>query len=335
MRRGWGTLCAALVVLVGVGLPVQRSAAAAPVAVLHETGLHETGREGTVVDYRLHSAAMGADIVVKVLPARRAGSPTIYLLNGAAGGYGGSNWFAQTDAADFLAGRDVNVVVPMGGAASYYADWRADDPILGRQKWATFLTDELPSAVDATLAAAGRNAIAGVSMAGTSVFQLSLRAPHLYEAIGSFSGCAQTSDPVGQTFVRLTVEGRGDGNTANMWGPPTDPAWAANDPLVHADAFRGKSIYVANGDGLPGRFDRLDGPGIDDNPEKLGEQLAVGALIESATDYCAHNLARRFRELHIPATVDFYGNGTHSWAYWQAALHNAWPQFAAAIGAHS
>jgi S-formylglutathione hydrolase FrmB len=271
-------------------------------------------------------------MTVKVLPAKgNRPAPTLYLLDGAAGGDGGSSWFDRTDIRTYFADQNVNVAVPMGGAASYFTDWQHPDPVLGVQKWATFLTSELPAVIDRRLDGNGRNAVAGISMAGTSAFQLALHAPKLYEALGSFSGCAQTSDPLGQAVVRMVVEGRGHGNTLNMWGPPTSPAWRANDPYVHAESFRGKSIYVSNGSGAPGRYDTIDGPGIDGNGSKLFDQLAVGAVIETATAECTRNLQRRMREVGVPATFHLYEGGTHSWPYWQDELHRAWPQFRAAL----
>jgi S-formylglutathione hydrolase FrmB len=286
-----------------------------------------------VVDVTVRSAAMGTNLTVKVLPARDRSTPapTVYLLNGAAGGDGGSSWFDQTDIASFFAGRNVNVVVPMGGAASYFTDWRNDDPKLGRQRWATYLTEELPPLMDALLSGNGRNAIAGISMAGTSVFQLALKAPDLYRAIGSYSGCAMTSDPEGQAYVRLTVEVRGGGNTVNMWGPPTDPEWVRNDPYVNAEKLRGKAIYISNGTGLPGPYDVIDGPGIDGNGSKLAEQVAVGAVIETATNRCTYRMRDRLQQLGIPATVDLRATGTHSWAYWEDDLHKSWPMISAAL----
>ena len=43
-------------------------------------------------------------------------------------------------------------------------------------------------------------------------------------------------------------------------------------------------------------------------------------------------LAQRLRRLHIPATIDFYGPGTHSWPYWQRELHRALPLLLRALG---
>ena len=41
----------------------------------------------------------------------------------------------------------------------------------------------------------------------------------------------------------------------------------------------------------------------------------------------------RLRRLGIGAQVDLYGDGTHSWPYWQRELHRSWPLLMRAIGA--
>ncbi|OAK54509.1 alpha/beta hydrolase [Rhodococcoides kyotonense] len=259
-------------------------------------------------------------------------APTLYLLNGAAGGYGGSSWFDRTDIPAFFGDKQVNVVVPTGGAASYYTDWQHDDPVLGRNKWSTFLAEELPPVVDAEFSGNGINAIAGISMAGTSVLQLAIEHPGLYRGAASYSGCAMTSDPLGRAYVKSVVEMRGRGNTLNMWGPDSDPSWVEHDAFVHAEKLRGTALYVSSGSGLPGPLDTIDGPDIAGNPAKLAEQLAVGALIERATDVCSRQLQTRLESLGIPATYNLRDSGTHSWGYWQQDMHDSWPLLASAMG---
>ncbi len=94
---------------------------------------------------------------------------------------------------------------------------------------------------------------------------------------------------------------------------------------------RRSPIYVSNGSGMPGRYDTLDGPGIEGNGSKLFDQIAVGAVIETATAQCTRNLQRRMRDIGVPATFHLYEGGTHAWPYWQDELHRAWPQFEAAL----
>ncbi|MBF6169909.1 alpha/beta hydrolase [Nocardia blacklockiae] len=318
-------------------LPLRASAAARPA----DDGSRLVGvtqGPGRVLDLTVHSAAMNRDLAVEVLPAvdDSRPAPTLYLLNGVDGGTDtgdwrdGSNWLTKTDVADFFADKQVTVVIPIGGAGSFFADWRADDPVHGRQRWTTFLTRELPAVIDSAFLGTGANAIAGLSMASISVFQLAMAAPGLFRAVGSYSGCARTSDPMGQAMVDAIVTAR-RGNTLNMWGPPTDPAWAANDPYLHADRLRGTALYVASGNGLPGPLDTLDGPGVNANPVKLVDQLVVGGLLDAVAGRCTLQLRDRLRELDIPATFDLRPNGTHSWGYWQQDLHNSWPLLSAAL----
>src|SRR5699024_11739893 len=103
----------------------------------------------------VYSEAMGRDIAVQVLtppdPSRPA--PVLYLLNGVGGGEAAATWTHNTDLAQFTADKHVYVVTPREGAYSYYTDWRRPDPGLanlednnGANQWATFLTEELPTA---------------------------------------------------------------------------------------------------------------------------------------------------------------------------------------------
>ena len=292
-----------------------------------------------VLNLTVQSAAMGRAVTVAVLPAADPArpAPTLYLLNGVDGGTStgdwrtGKNWLTSTDVADFVADKQVTTVVPIGGAGSFYTDWRTDDPDRGRVRWATFLTRELPPLIDSTFHGTGARAIAGVSMSATSVLQLAMAAPGRYRALGSYSGCVRTSDPMGQLLVDTLVTGTG-GNATNMWGPPTDPAWAAHDPYLHADRLRGTAVYVASGSGVPGPLDTLDGPGIHGEPQALADQLVVGGLLDTVAGRCTRQLRDRLRQWDIPATVDLRPTGTHSWGYWQQDLHNSWPLFDAALG---
>ncbi|MFF2085071.1 alpha/beta hydrolase [Nocardia sp. NPDC058176] len=321
-------VCARIVAAVALAVAALGSApaaTAAPATARIDDLRHEPDR---TIDVGVYSPAMDIVTRVRVLRAAdpKAPAPTLYLLNGVGGGSDG-NWLDRTDVVEFFKDKQVNVVIPFGGAGSYFADWRADDPVLGKQRWTTFLTKELPPVIDAEFGGSGANAIAGLSMAGTSVFQLALAEPGLYRAIGSYSGCVRTSDPRGQAIVR-TVVGSRLGNAANMWGPPTDPAWSANDPYLHAEALRGTEVYISSGTGIPGPFETV---GTQGDPIQQTFQLLFGASLEAVTNLCTHQLRDRLQSLGIPATVDLRPTGTHSWGYWERDLHKSWPVFEAAL----
>ncbi|WP_245719980.1 alpha/beta hydrolase [Nocardia uniformis] len=278
----------------------------------------------------VRSAAMSREVVVVVQrPADTSEPrPVLYLLNGAGGGQDTATWRRNTDATQFFADKDVNVVQLIGGGFTYYTDWRAPDPVLGTNMWRTFLTEELPPIVDGALGTNGIRAIAGMSMSGTSVLQLPIAAPGLYRAVAAYSGCARISDRIGQQFVKLVVAA-GGGDAENMYGPPEDPMWAANDPYVNADGLRGLELYLFNGTGLPGPRDtpgevRSLGPA----DGGLIQQLVFGGIIEAATDWCTRSLVAKLGELDIPVTADLLQTGTHSWGYWEDALKKSWPVLA-------
>ncbi|WP_234012259.1 alpha/beta hydrolase [Nocardia cyriacigeorgica] len=309
---------------------VAPSATAEPASEI--TGSWEV--DDRTVQVRVHSASMDTDIMVNVQrPADRSvPRPTLYLLNGGGGGQDSATWQKNTDVLRFLADKDVNVVQPVGGRWSYYTDWRARDPKLGVYKWKTFLTEELPPLIDAEFGTTGVNAIAGLSTSGTAVLQLPIAKPGLYRAVAAYSGCAQISDPIGQQFVKMAVESWGGGDTDNMYGPPGDPMWAANDPYVNAEGLRGLKLFISTGTGIPGMFDVYNGTHMQPGPRGFANQLVLGGLIEAAVNWCTHNLRDRLHQLGIPATFDFQPTGTHSWGYWQQAMKDSWPVLAEGLG---
>ncbi|MFE3023872.1 alpha/beta hydrolase [Nocardia tengchongensis] len=336
----WGS--AVLALTATVLLPIAAGTASAdPGSSLNSAGTSADGSRIASSKYtgdrnltlQVYSAAMGKNIEVDVQRAADTSQPTpvLYLLNGAGGGTDSATWQKRTDVLNFLADKNVEVVQPVGGAFSYYTDWREPDPTLGVNKWKTFLTEELPPLIDRALNTNGRNAIAGLSMAGTSVLQLPIAAPGLYQSVAAYSGCAQISDPLGYNFVN-TVVSVGGGDSKNMYGPQGDPEWAANDPYVHADQLRGLNLFISSGSGLPGPWDTLDGPRTLPGAGGLINQMVLGGGLEAATDYCTRNLKTKLDGLGIPATYDFTPTGTHSWGYWEDALKKSWPVLASGLG---
>lgn len=281
----------------------------------------------------VYSAAMRRTIAMQVLrPADTATpAPTLYLLDGAEDGFGprGSltTWETKTDLVRFMADKHVNVVTLVDGAYTYYTDWLADDPALGRNKWTTFLTAELPSVLDSAFRASGRNAIAGVSMSATSALQLAEAAPGVYRSVGSFSGCDQLSQQICAAVVQTVVR-MGHANPDNMWGPVGGPDWVAHDPSTAANLLklRGVNVVIASGSGAPGAHD------TGSDVAKVFNQVVSGGGIETATAYYTRKLQDQMAKLKVPATFLFPPFGTHSWLYWQDDLHTAWPSFATSLG---
>ncbi|MGC4935426.1 alpha/beta hydrolase [Gordonia sp. DT30] len=270
-------------------------------------------------------------------------APVIYLLNGSSGGEDGDDWTHATDANAFYANKNVWTVTPIGGTASYYADWRRVDPAANFRfgvkssrplRWETFLTSELPGTFESAHGGRRARAIAGISMSGTAVIRLAENHPGLYRAVGSYSGCADTASPAGNLITRSVALFPAGADASNMYGPPGDPQWAAQDPVINAFklARSTPALWISAATGLPGAHDTPTDPHIAGNVGQLAQQVTVGGVDEAAAQYCTSALSRRLAELRIPAHVRFRPVGTHSWGYWQDEMHASWPMFAGALG---
>ena len=188
----------------------------------------------TRTEISVASAAMNRVIRVQVLhPAGGGSRGSFYLLDGLFPGEDESTWTRATDAEAFFRGKNVNVVLPLGGLASYYTDWQHPDPVLGDYKWETFLTRELPPVIDARFGGNGANAIGGLSMGGGAAFTLASRNPWLYRAVAGYSACPDNAVGMWPMIGSIALRGA---NPFNMWGAPGDPDWAAHDPSVNAEA---------------------------------------------------------------------------------------------------
>lgn len=284
---------------------------------------------------RLHiaSAAMRRVIAIDTLigtgPAPR---PTLYLLDGV-DGEKTSGWLTKGGAAEFFAGKPVDVVLTTGGTGSMYSDWVRSDAALGLNRWETFLTEELPPLVETYLGGTGVRAIAGVSMGAQAAMMLTQRHPGMYRAVAGMSGCYSTADPLGRAVTTITVASRG-GNPENLWGPPSSPEWAAHDSLLGAEQLRGTAIYLSAATGAPTGVDLTEVARAPDIVTALGE-MGGGAALEAGARSCTERMAARLDELGIPATVELLDQGMHTWPDFRAQLPRTWPTLAAALGVSS
>ncbi|MBU3062497.1 esterase family protein [Nocardia sp. NEAU-G5] len=271
------------------------------------------------------SPSMKRVVQVQVLlPAHRdRPRPTLYMLDGRGAPENESSWTEHGHVVQFFADKNVNVVLTTGGPANLYTDWQRRDPVLGTNKWETFLTRELPPLIDARFEGNGRDAIEGVSMGGEATMMLAVRNPGRYRAVAAHSGCYSVAPGPGQDQARAIVETY-HGNPDNMFGKPGDPDWLAHDVMTHAAALRGTAVYLSAGSGIPGEHDV---PG----QANLPDDITVGGPLEAGAYACAAALGHRLERLGIPATVHLRSTGTHSWPYWAEELARSWPLIAHAL----
>jgi diacylglycerol O-acyltransferase / trehalose O-mycolyltransferase len=270
---------------------------------------------GRWVRISVYSPSMDRVIVNDVYKAPgNASAPVLYLLNGIDGGLDNKGWFGLTDIQGFFANKNVNVVSPIGGQFSYYTDWINDDPAIGRNKWQTYLTQELPPVLNQELKANGRNAIGGLSMSGGAALDLAIQAPGLYRAAGSYSGCPATSDPKQYQQIAISLVG-GGANAANMWGPEGSPEWIAHDPSKNAGKLKGVGVYVAAARGAVGAVDNLP----PDFPTPIG-----GQLVESITLDCSQQFVDAAKAAGIPVTFVIRPEGVHTWGLFESEMQESW-----------
>jgi S-formylglutathione hydrolase FrmB len=237
--------------------------------------------------------------------------PVLYLLHGCCDTY--RSWTRSTDVEALTARSDVLVVMPDGGRAGFYSDW------LAGPRWETFHLTELRQILQRDYRASAVMAVAGASMGGLGALAYAARHPGLFRAAASFSGIADTrlSPQESMRYVDL-VRSQGEDPT-HLWGDPRRDAavWAAHNPYDLAPQLRGTQLFIAVGTGQPGPLDPAG---------------TAASTIESSLAAENAALAGRLRALKIPAQLDFYGPGTHSWPYWQRDLHHAWPLLQHALG---
>lgn len=239
-------------------------------------------------------------------PTSDAPAPMLYLLDGV-DSPSPSGWLLPGHVQDVFADEHVTLVMPARADGSLHADWQQDDPVLSRNKWQTFLTEELPPLLESgDLPFNGKRGMAGLSMGAASAVTTAERAPaEMYDAVGAIAGCYTARDDLGFVLAKIVAETRG-GNIANMWGPRTDPAYLENDGLIHAEKLAGKALYFGTATGMP------DATEWQRNEHDL-LRFSQGAGLEIATHACTVEMDQRLNELGIPAQVDYLPTGLHNW----------------------
>ena len=170
----------------------------------------------------IESKSMNRILPVEIWRASSdAPAPMLYLLDGV-DSPSPSGWLLPGHIQDVFADEHVTLVMPTRADGSLHADWQHDDPVLSRNKWQTFLTQELPPLLESgehAIPFNGKRGMAGLSMGAASAVTTAERAPSgMYQAVGAIAGCYTARDDLGFLLAKIVAETRG-GNMTNMWGP--------------------------------------------------------------------------------------------------------------------
>lgn len=253
--------------------------------------------------------------------ARPGNYKTVVLLDGLRATNDVSGWEHNTRVQD-MADSGVNVVQPVGGLASWYADWDAPSNFNNQQfryEWNCVISWSLVRGMDAAglRGPSGRYAIAGISMGGGPALVIAANNRHNFSHAFSMSGVLALSVPGTRTAVRLMLidagieAGVGPFNSDSMFGPPWSPRWADNDPLIQVPKMHGLNVRVAASTGLWGQYN------TDPINSLKGSPLEVLALSQTRAFEVQAAINR------LPITTDYPITGTHDWGYWSEMLWRA------------
>jgi diacylglycerol O-acyltransferase/trehalose O-mycolyltransferase len=307
-------------------------AAAALFALSCSTGItaaaNAFSRPGLPIEYlQVPSPSMGRTIRVEL---QGGGPHALYLLDGLRAQDDNNGWDINTPAFEWYYQSGLSLVMPVGGESSFYTDWY--QPAVGdagtyTYKWETFLTQELPSwlAANKGITSSG-NAVVGLSMSGSAALVLAAYHPDEFSYAGSLSGFLNLSDGSWPFLVQLAMSEAGGFDSAAMWGPSGDAAWARNDASVNVAKLVSNNtrIWIYCGNGTPTDLDVT-------NPARTGTQLLETVPLASNTTFQDSYVAAGGKN----GVFNFPENGTHSWAYWGQQLLQMKPDIQRVLGAHT
>ncbi|MBL1078293.1 esterase family protein [Nocardia sp. 2] len=300
-------------------------------------------------DFWVDSPAMGP-IKTRVLRAADGNTNrVVYVLDGMRAREDLSGWEIETNVPEVLASWNINVVMPVGGQSSWYADWNAPSEFFGipagtgsantgsgatdalsggpgksyRYEWETFLTNQLRWALRDRLGFNPyRNGVFGLSTGGSAALTVAAYHPDQFSFAGSFSGYLNNSAPGMREAIRLGMIDAGGYNVDSM-APPWGPQWLHMDPFVFAPNLIGNNtrVYIAAASGRP---TASDGPNFG---TVNGMALEALALVNTR--------AFQVRMATLGATnvtYSFPAFGIHAWNTWQDEAYRMIPDLSANIG---
>lgn len=266
----------------------------------------------------VYSEAMGKDIAVQIMPAQRGGNAALYLLDGLRATETYNAWTRDRDSnapAKFI-NNNITLVMPIGGAASFYADWDGPAKFSGAEavnyQWESFLTKELPVYLQQNFGVdPSNNSIAGLSMGGTAAMNLAAKHPNQFRQALSYSGYLATTMPGMQTLLGIALIDGGGFNINAMYGGLISPRRFENDPFLNMGGLRNTDVYVSAGSGIP----RPNEWGMDP------KYMIPGSALEMFSRYTTSLWTVKARAEGINFTEDFPPYGLHNWKQFDDQLN--------------
>lgn len=262
------------------------------------------------------SPSTGANITVQIQPAARGGNAGFYLLDGLRATNQANAWTVDVNAPAVYNNSNITLVMPVGGAGSFYADWDSpatydlNNPVT--YQWETFLSSELPGYLQQNFGVSpSNNSIAGLSMGGTAALNMAAKYPGQFRQALSWSGYLATTMPGMQTMMRVALLDAGGFNINAMYGTIINPRRFENDPFHNMEGLRGKDVYVSAATGLWGP---------EDNNYPTNLKLSATPL-EMLARVSTRLWEGKARATGIDVTTDYPLTGIHNWNQFGSQLH--------------
>lgn len=267
------------------------------------------------------SPSTGANITVQVQPAARGGNAGFYLLDGLRATNHANAWTVDVNAPALYNDSNITLVMPVGGAGSFYADWEhpatydLNNPVT--YQWETFLTSELPGYLAQHFGVApDNNSIAGLSMGGTAALNIAAKHPGQFRQALSWSGYLTQTMPGMQTLMRVALLDAGGFNLNAMYGTMISPRRFENDPFLNMEGLRGKDVYISAATGFWGP---------DDANYPMNLKLSATPL-EMLAGVSTRLWEVKARATGLNVTADYPLTGIHNWTQFGYQLHKTKPR---------
>jgi len=267
------------------------------------------------------SESTGRNITVQIQPAGRGGNAGFYLLDGLRATDHANAWTVDVNAPRTYADSNITLVMPVGGAGSFYADWEnpatydLNNPVT--YQWETFLTAELPGYLQQHFSVApNNNSIAGLSMGGTAALNLAAKHPGQFRQALSWSGYLTQTMPGMQTLMRVALLDAGGFNINAMYGTVISPRRFENDPFLNMEGLRGKDVYISAATGIPGP---------EDAHYPVNLKLS-GAPLEMLARVSTRLWEGKARATGLNVTTDYPITGIHNWTQFGSQLEKTKPR---------
>ncbi|MDL9938453.1 alpha/beta hydrolase family protein [Gordonia sp. ABSL1-1] len=271
-----------------------------------------------VQNCKVWSESQQREVIVQIR-ASNGSDQGVYLLDGMRAAEDRSAWTTDVQAAKVYDGStDTTLVMPVGGASSFYTDWDGGAGAGNKTiKQETFLTSELPAYLSENFGVSPHNnAIVGLSMSGGPAVTLAERHPDQFKVVQAMSGYYQTDNPIGNAGVLATqtMVSNYTNGIINMWGAPGSARWTENDPSKNVNKLKenGQTLIISSGNGFLTKSEMA----------KLSQQDQISAMLLEMLSAVSTVLFQLQAAQSGANVISLPNYGGHTWENWGRALND-------------